>query len=69
MLKPPDKLDTPEDVMAFITHLLEEMEELVQASMRVQELYNDLVVMSKENLEEIAHLKRIIWGDGNETSN
>ena len=66
MLEVPDKLETAEDCINFISSLLTEMETLITASMNVQALYEDLLVISKDSLEENAHLKRIIWGDGNE---
>lgn len=66
MLEVPDKLETAEDCINFISSLLNELETVISASIKTEELYRDLLIMSKEQLEEIAHLKRIIWGDGNE---
>lgn len=62
----PDKFGTVDDFVKYIETLLSEMEELVIASMKVQELYKDLVLKYQEDLEELSHYKRIVWGDNYE---
>jgi len=63
MLEPPKKIETAKDVVEWVNTILTEIEEMVEASLKVQELYIDLLELQKETQEELKHYKRMVWGE------